>query len=109
MSKNSYETHNFVTSSSGGTPACDAYIDWLGFPRNKTDFWSDCSSVVFPRDSPSRRRTHTYDELREFKREVCSSWYNDPWVGDAKICDGTPYQNEYLQWVCQPGTECDAP
>jgi hypothetical protein len=108
MSQRSYERINFV-GSSAELPACDAYIDWLGFPRNKADFWDDCSDQVFPKDPKYRIDSTPYKEIVENKRELCSSWYNDPWVGSAKICDGTPYQNEYLEWVCQPGTECEAP
>ena len=108
MSKNSYDKVNFL-GSSAELPACDAYIDWLGFPRNKTDFWDDCSDKVFPRDPQYRRDSTPHNEIVENKRELCASWYNKPWIGSAKICDGTPYQNEYLEWVCQPGTECKVP
>lgn len=108
MSKSSYDKVNFL-GSSAELPACDAHIDWLGFPRNKTDFWDDCSDKVFPREPKYRRDSISHDEIVENKRELCASWYNKPWVGSAKICDGTPYQNEYLEWVCQPGTECKAP
>ena len=108
MSKSSYDKVNFL-GSSAELPACDAHIDWLGFPRNETDFWDDCSDKVFPREPKYRRDPISHDEIVENKRELCASWYNKPWVGSAKICDGTPYQNEYLEWVCQPGTECKAP
>ena len=108
MSKSTYERVNFVGSSSG-LPACNAYIDWLGFPRNETDFWDDCSDKVFPRDPKYIRDSTPYNKIVEDKTELCSTWYNKPWVGSAKICDGTPIQNEYLDWVCQPKTECQPP
>ena len=98
---------NVITTS---LPKCDAYIGWLGANRNETDFWDDCTSNPWPAKTKDDKKLYPTDaEWLKHQTELCSTWYNKPWVGQAKICDGTPEKNEYGQWVCQPKTECEPP
>ena len=74
----------------------------------------DCNSAqaIISQEIMNEYGLDTAAKRKEYAKNDCSvSWFNDPWVGPPKICDGEPYQSWWDKgkgkaWKCAPKTEC---
>lgn len=88
-----------------GKPWCQGIADESGISRQETLWNQDCGSIeIIEQDWIAD--SVSFDDRREITRRKCGNYFNDPYVGSPKICDGRPRLASTHSWWCDTGRIC---
>lgn len=119
---NTYHKINFLRSSRinpldpnadpSRKPLCSETVPYYNVNRLPILGLNDCKNAQ--EDLGMTSKPSEGGLTKEEARSLCSLYYNNPWVGEPKICNGEPklidrWLDDWGYWECQAGSECRMP